>query len=342
MICGGGSDFLTYESFGRNVLETGSLQGGEDIFYHQPLFRYLVFVEHLLFGEGDGYILVIALLLMNFGILWLSAKLFPVGLRGLSWWILLGATGFFLLILANSSNVDKFFHDAVSEFPTWVILPYMIGLLFVFNGQGQWTIGTLLKGHSFLFRTNHAPALVLGFLAFVIKANIGKIRMVVHCTFLLGFVVFLPLLHNLYYGGKLVFLPTSAAVSDALVLPPRAFFEGLDDPSILNLAWHKFRWLVDFRRPKGGFAGVSIAVHGLQFVWGMAIVKAILSRRSVSGFAKVLLAVPMLHLLVQFFYIMFLYLSRHVIMANLAMGVTALVTWSQVMPNGKNPIKSRK
>ena len=39
----GGNDFLTYEGFARTILDTWSFQGGEDVFYYQPAFRYLRF-----------------------------------------------------------------------------------------------------------------------------------------------------------------------------------------------------------------------------------------------------------------------------------------------------------
>jgi hypothetical protein len=35
----GGDDWLSYESFARTILETRSLEGGENVFYLQPLFR---------------------------------------------------------------------------------------------------------------------------------------------------------------------------------------------------------------------------------------------------------------------------------------------------------------
>jgi len=38
-----GSDWQTYESFARDILERGSLRAGEDVFHYQPGFRYLLF-----------------------------------------------------------------------------------------------------------------------------------------------------------------------------------------------------------------------------------------------------------------------------------------------------------
>lgn len=49
----GGSDFLTYESLSRTILDTGSLRGGEDVFFYQPFFRYMLFVGRIILGDGD-------------------------------------------------------------------------------------------------------------------------------------------------------------------------------------------------------------------------------------------------------------------------------------------------
>jgi hypothetical protein len=52
-----GNDWLTYESFARSILETWSLSGAENVFYYQPLFRYVRFAEHFFLGDGDPLIL---------------------------------------------------------------------------------------------------------------------------------------------------------------------------------------------------------------------------------------------------------------------------------------------
>ena len=52
----GGSDPLAYESQARSILETWSLEGGEPVFFMQPAFRYVRFLERLVLGDGDGFL----------------------------------------------------------------------------------------------------------------------------------------------------------------------------------------------------------------------------------------------------------------------------------------------
>ena len=68
----GGNDFLTYESFARSILESWSLRAGEDVFYYQPLSRYVTFFYHLVFGDGDGQISVFARIVLTTALLWMG------------------------------------------------------------------------------------------------------------------------------------------------------------------------------------------------------------------------------------------------------------------------------
>ena len=142
-------------------------------------------------------------------------------------------------------------------------------------------MGTLLLGFSVIVRTNYAPALAIVYLAALVFIYYRKPHGVILCSSLLGIVLILPVLHNLYFGGKLIFLPTSAAVPAGLVLPPKTLLDGLRDPSVLSQAWLQFRYLIYLQVPKANFLGVSIAFHGLQIMWGATILKEIRSWRSV-------------------------------------------------------------
>jgi len=71
LLRGGGTDALTYESFAREILDTWSLRGGEDLFYSQPFFRYVRFTEHLLLGDGDVVVAAFSRSLLTVSVFWM-------------------------------------------------------------------------------------------------------------------------------------------------------------------------------------------------------------------------------------------------------------------------------
>jgi hypothetical protein len=115
---GGGSDWLTYESFARDIFTTHSLQGGEDVFYYQPGYRYLLVVARLVFGEGDMIPSALAQALTNFGILVLAWRLAAgTSLRGVRGALVaLGAV--LMLAVLNSATILSLIRVGVSEWPT--------------------------------------------------------------------------------------------------------------------------------------------------------------------------------------------------------------------------------
>src|SRR5207253_1146302 len=68
-----GNDFLRYESLARSILETGSLRGGEDLFWAQPGIRYILVGLRSLFGDGDPILAVVSRSSLSLGVLFLVA-----------------------------------------------------------------------------------------------------------------------------------------------------------------------------------------------------------------------------------------------------------------------------
>ena len=59
------SDWFVAQGYARRIFVDTSLNGGENLFYFQPATRYLVFIQHLLFGENDillGILMAVSLL----------------------------------------------------------------------------------------------------------------------------------------------------------------------------------------------------------------------------------------------------------------------------------------
>jgi hypothetical protein len=139
-------DPLAYESQARAILETWSLEGGEPVFRYQPGFRYVRFLERLVLGEGDPLVLIAALALLAWAYLLAIARLWP---RPAPPWpraipFLVGAG--LVLALATSTPVLSFVEAPLSEYPTWVLLPLSVTLLFGTRTPRQWVGGGVLGG----------------------------------------------------------------------------------------------------------------------------------------------------------------------------------------------------
>ncbi|MFQ5923345.1 MAG: hypothetical protein ACE5M4_10925, partial [Anaerolineales bacterium] len=242
-IRGGGSDFLTYESFARTILESGSLRAGEDIFYFQPLFRYTAFAEHFVLGDGDGYVAALALLGSAFGVFYLYDRLDISRRGGRIDTYIAGLAGLLLLTLLTSWDVVYFFHIGASEFPTWIMLPYIVVFLFVSRDPRAQAMGVPLAGASILIRPNHSLPIVALLLAFYVDLFRWRRGLALALAALLVAVALLPALHNLIYGGELVFVPRSAGVQENLVLPPVILVKEFGDPGVRDEAFRQIERL---------------------------------------------------------------------------------------------------
>ena len=127
----GGGDFLTYESFARTILTTGSLQAGEDTFVYSPAIRYWVYIQHLIFGDGDYliYVLSLGVLLASTWFVTLRFVVNPLNhlrkdgqsLNSPPVWLGFAATAI-LGSLIGSTFMWNAAYVLLSEYPTWPLL----------------------------------------------------------------------------------------------------------------------------------------------------------------------------------------------------------------------------
>ncbi|MBT3391863.1 MAG: hypothetical protein HN413_15805, partial [Chloroflexi bacterium] len=201
-----GDDWLTYESFGRSILETGSLEAGESIFRHETFIRYIKFFEHILLGDGDGWTSSFFIGALNFGVFYFFDRLYTQGVLSFSKKLLLLGIELNVFLLMNLEIVVKFIYKDASEVPPWVALPMILALLTLSSKSGKWLLGTVLLGFSAITRSTYLPA--MGFVFFVFLVIL--IRKQKHLLVLFQYslvimvILLLPLVHNLYYGGKAV------------------------------------------------------------------------------------------------------------------------------------------
>lgn len=320
-----GDDWLTYESFGRDILETGTLEAGEAIFYYQPFIRYLKFIEHIIHGDGDGISAISTLAMLNFFIFYFFYKLINNKPR-FEWqgiWVLTTEVLIFLLI--NLPTISKFVYKDASEVPTWIFLPLTLTLLLYSQNTAKQTTGVILLGFSAITRINHLPAILFVFFVFTLillrEKKQQTIRIVIFLTTLL-MILLLPLAHNLYFGGQPVIFTTSQLISNNLNLPLDTWVNSIFTPSLRPIIWQRISDIFYFTESTPSHQ-LQIAFHGLQFIWSMSIITCIFFRKHVTWASKLLILLPMLYLGVHFIYQVNVYYPRHIITGHMAMGLTA-------------------
>jgi hypothetical protein len=331
---GGGGDWLTYESFARDIFTTHSLQGGEDVFYYQPGYRYMLVAMRVLLGEGDMLTSSLAQALTNFGILVLAWRLAQgTPLRSWRGAVMIVSVGLTLALL-NSATVVSFYRVGASEWPTWAALPAAVALLLCGHDRREALGGSVLLGIAFLMRPNQGPALAL-----LLVLSMGRLIFVHWKTALAGIsivtvLVLLPAVHNVVYGHNLVFLPTGANVPQNVFLRPseleKVFYDRPTRELLVDQAARMFYFKPAERLAAAlPYVGsIALLFRGVQVLWAAAIVYAICNRRRLNLEAKGLLLAPVLLLLPFLFYNPVTYYPRHIVAGHLVMAVSAMFVFS--------------
>jgi hypothetical protein len=314
----GGDDWLTHESHARTILETGSLQGGENVFYHVPLYRYVRFAQRLLLGDGDLLVLAAGLAALGFAVVWMVARLGgpATSRRGTAG---LAVVGLLVLVLVTSPPGLRAVQLPLSEPAAWTALLLLFPLLAVPRTARAGPVGAGLAGLAAGIRPNLAPALAALVGLFVLAAPRRRRALAAAAGFAL--VAALPLAHNLHYGRRVVLATTSGGVAANLTLPPLRLLGLATDGAIRAQAWIHLRRLV-VPEPSADPA-LAVAMHGLQAAWlGAALVTLACWRRT-HGASRLLLLWPLTVLGVQFFYDTPNYYPRHLVASYLALGLVA-------------------
>jgi hypothetical protein len=318
-----GNDFLSYESFARSILDTGSLEAEERIFSNQPLSRYVNFVLHILFGDGDFLIAAVYLIALNTGILALylrfRAKESRAGGRSVQI-----AAAILLLALAASDPVVVLVREAASEAISWASLMFWFPLLFDSTRTRDWVVGAALVGLSVGARANQLPALLAAFGAFALRALPKRpVAVAGACAAALG-VALLPAWHNWHYGHRLVLFTYTYALN--MVVAPSALLRLGSDTLVRAALLEQMKGL--FYLSSGTQFGDSIALtfvfHGLQVLWLGCVVAAWARPRSVSLESRLLLLLPLLYMAPHVFFYVTIYYPRHIISPHLVMGVVTI------------------
>lgn len=317
----GGSDFLTYQSFARVILESGSLRAGEATFYYQPAFRYIAYLLHVLLGDGDVLISAFSVSALTCGIFFLAHNLLRRSASFFQRGLMLG-TSFIILVMVNSSQVvlDLIMHGA-SEYPSWIILPVVLGFILSPKPTRYWLVITILIGLGGITRTEQIPAFGLLYIVFLIRIWRDLPRIWLRSILLLVAIFLLPVLHNYVYGHALVLLPRSKDIEGSMAINPISGLQNLISSDTRSLLLVQIKDIAGFVSRYPVTIGLSLPLHLLQVIWLFACGFALVRWRSISLVAKMLLfMLPLAFLLVFVFYSSWPDYPRHVLTGYLALG----------------------
>ena len=323
-----GEDWLTYESMARTILETWSLQGGEPVFYIQPLFRYVRFAERLLLGDGDPLIDLFGWIALQWSILWTASTLLPAKGIGKSRTVLFAIAAALTLALAGSALVVQMIGLSLSEHATWMFTAAAFALLGS-RSAPRWVAGGAFLGAALITRPNQAPALAAIAAVFLAPALWRRSRPALLAAAVFGVICLLPLAHNLYYGGRPVIFTTTADSPATLGMPIGTLARITSDATVRAGLVQTVRGLLFLPPWRSSFGKdeVRFVLYALLAVWVASLYLA--ARRSVPARVRVLALVPALYLGVHVFYAVGNYYPRHILAAYFAMGLVTMAIAAQ-------------
>ena len=315
-------DPLTLESYAYDILSTGSLEAGEKVFFAQPMYRYIKFSEHALMGDGGTLYGTAQLALFFGGAFFLFDSVRRKGIASGKRWLLAAAgTAVFFL---GGYYVSIVIRTGISEYPTWSLLLWILPLLFFRDSPATRIFCLAALAFSFTIRMNQAVAILFLMLpAFLGLWNRSK-KAFVGGAVVAGFILLLPLFHNLYYGHEFVLTTSSMAVPQNLPLPPAvwiAFLQG--DADAAGAVFGHLKTLFLFADVTLSTRLILAAMAACFAVWFPVFLFALIRRRSASE--CLLLAIPLFYLAPHLFFDVHIYYPRLFFIGYLSMAAVAAV-----------------
>jgi hypothetical protein len=316
-----GNDPLSYESQAFSILATGSWRGGESLFYNVPGYRYIKFLEHALFGDGDMLYAAVQLALYFGGVF----RLFrDCGVRALPAARKILAVGLgCALIFLGGYYLAGIIREGLSEYDSWIILLWATPMVYGTAAVSAAGIaaGIIALAASFTIRPDLLPGIL--WILFLAVAGTWRrhARTILPAGILALGVALLPLAHNIVFGQQWVLTTTSSAASVNYVLSPSTWLAfGQGDPVAAEAVKEQLGMLFLITGvPRSQLP--TMAVLGFFLAAWLAVSVYSAARR---GFRDVLwLALPVVLLMVRLFYVVNTYYPRHIIAAYLLMAVTA-------------------
>jgi hypothetical protein len=346
----GTEDPLTYESHGRLVRKERSLRAGEDVFYYQPGYRYVMAGMLTIFGERNLFpkTLNLALYVAVFWLfaVWLMNSIRPTNVSFVSM-----AVGLYLMSRVAIANV--FFN--LSEFVAWMLLAG--GLMFALAGfewkhfrhphiveraNPAWALYAFAAciGLAAIIRPNQLPGLSLCFggvlaWAFTVDARRSwKDYVGPAATF--AAIILLPLWHNVYYGHQWILMSKGLTQNvTTYVLPPARFFANpLSSENVAALTFQlKHLFVLPTDTPWLSGLKAVWPFHALIILFVVSIIRAAIKRLWLEILASLIILIAFAG--VHLFYQIDNYYPRHIIVVYWLVSVFATLFWSDIPMNSR-------
>lgn len=328
MMRSAGNDALSYESQAYSILATGSLRGGESVFVYIPAYRYIKFLEHALFGDGDMLYAAAQLAAFFGGVFALFSGLghrkAPAAITALL--TVLGSA----MILLGGFYVSDVIREGLSEYPTWIILLWVLAGWMPTATPAALLIGSAGLAVAFTTRPNQATGILWIFLLAAFQFGKKHLRWLLTAGALALGIALLPLLHNLYFGGEWEPAAASGGMAVNLVLTPAtwlAFLRG-DAAAAETVREQMGMLFLITDAPRSMWP--TLAVMAVCLLGWLATCGWAIARRRTA--APAWLAVPVAFLAVHLVYGVSTYYPRHIVIGYLSMAAVSVLCLVRSLP----------
>ena len=321
------SDWFVTQGYARRIFIDGSLNGGENLFYFQPATRYLVFIQHLLFGEND----VLLGVLMGSSVLMAivfaarealkrfdSARLHPL----LTLFIVACLVMFMDQLFLGFASAPS------SEYPTWILIFITFGLILRGNiSQPMAILATIMAALTAQFRPNQAFGALFLFLlvqsVLVTEKKSRQLLIRIQLIVVFAMIMSLSLMHNLHYGyGFVLFSVTGGLNSNSSYSDLLNIF---NDENVRAMFIDKLLLTFNFAWPPNP---LSLVFLTFDLIWLLAVGYTI-RLRNIGFKVWIVLLFPLTYLVPQLPYDISSYYPRHVVATQLAFGLSGLYVISR-------------
>lgn len=320
-----GSDFLTYFSFAREILNSGSLQGGENIFVYSPAIRYLTFLLQILLGDSDNFIFLLYIFVLFCATHFFVVKIFKLTFVKINFnkvQILFFTLTFLFYSFLLSNPVVFAGLIYWSEFPTWILLVCLFIILpSADNNIKLQILFGFICGLIIMFRANQLIGILLLILFFLLHNKINRINKFIY--FLIPFLISssIAFLHNLYFGNSYIFLQTSLPLPVNFPLRVYDLLYIFDDMRIQKLFLNQFSGILansqDLTQNKY-FTLFLVSVRFSQILY-ILIILFIFANKRYQNFENIIfILIPLGFFIPHIFIQIFVYHPRHIIIGYLS------------------------